>query len=77
MKCSICKQEIELVPSAAARAKKFGGTASHYTRLFTCLLYTSPASDRGVPFRGVWGSKHSDLRRTPWEPQGNVSQVVN
>jgi hypothetical protein len=35
MKCSICKQEIELVPSAAARAKKFGGTASHYTRLFT------------------------------------------
>jgi hypothetical protein len=35
MKCSICKQEIELVPSAAERAKKFGGTASHYTRLFT------------------------------------------
>jgi hypothetical protein len=35
MKCSICKQEIELVPSAAERAKKFGGTASHYTHLFT------------------------------------------
>lgn len=35
MDCTICHKPIELVPSAAERAKKFGGKASDYTRLFT------------------------------------------
>jgi len=35
MKCTICKQEIILIPSAAERAKKFGGKPSDYTKLFT------------------------------------------
>lgn len=33
-KCSICNQPIVLVPSAAERAKKYGGTPEYYTRLF-------------------------------------------
>lgn len=37
MKCTICHQEIKLVPSAAERAKKdkAGNTAAYYTGLFT------------------------------------------
>lgn len=42
MNCTICKQPIELRPSAAERAKKFGGKPSDYTKLFTehasCIL---------------------------------------
>lgn len=34
-KCTICNKEIVLVPSAAERAKKYGGTAEYYTSLFT------------------------------------------
>jgi hypothetical protein len=35
MNCTICNLPIVLVPSAAERANKFGGTAAHYTALFT------------------------------------------
>jgi len=35
MACRICKKKIALVPSAAERAKKFGGKPSDYTNLFT------------------------------------------
>ena len=35
MKCTICNKEIELIPSAAERARKFGGVAADYTKLFT------------------------------------------
>jgi len=35
MKCKICKENIVLVPSATERAKKYGGKASDYTKLFT------------------------------------------
>lgn len=35
MKCTICDKPIVLVPSAAERAKKFGGKPSDYTKLFT------------------------------------------
>ena len=35
MNCTICKQPIVLVPSAAERARKVGGTAAYYTSLFT------------------------------------------
>lgn len=42
MKCTLCNKPIVLVPSAAERASKFGGTASDYTNLFTehaaCML---------------------------------------
>jgi hypothetical protein len=34
MKCTICKEEVILVPSAVARAKKFGGVPKDYTELF-------------------------------------------
>ena len=35
MTCSICNKEIVLSPSASERAKKFGGSPSDYTKLFT------------------------------------------
>lgn len=35
MKCSYCKKEIVLIPSATERAKKYGGKPSDYTALFT------------------------------------------
>ena len=34
MKCKHCQKEIVLIPSAAERAKKFGGTPEDYTNLF-------------------------------------------
>lgn len=34
MKCTHCNKEVVLVPSASERAKKYGETAAHYTRLF-------------------------------------------
>lgn len=33
--CTICGGKIVLVPSAAERARKCGGKASDYTKLFT------------------------------------------
>lgn len=35
MNCSICKKPVVLIPTAAERARKFGGKPSDYTRLFT------------------------------------------
>ena len=35
MNCKICNEPIVLAPSAAERAKKFGGKPSDYTKLFT------------------------------------------
>jgi hypothetical protein len=35
MKCTICGEEIVLVPSAKERAAKFGGAPSDYSNLFT------------------------------------------
>jgi hypothetical protein len=35
MKCSICNKPIVLVPSAAYRAKTYGGSPSDYAQLFT------------------------------------------
>ncbi len=34
MKCTICNEEVILIPSAAARTKNTGETAEYYTRLF-------------------------------------------
>lgn len=33
--CTYCNKPIVLVPSASERARKFGGKASDYTKLFT------------------------------------------
>lgn len=42
MNCSICGKPIVLVPSAAERARRFGGKPEDYTKLFTehseCLI---------------------------------------
>jgi hypothetical protein len=35
MKCTICGKPIVLIPSAEKRARKYGGKASDYTKLFT------------------------------------------
>ena len=35
MNCTICGKPIVLIPSAAERARKFGGVPSDYTKLFT------------------------------------------
>lgn len=41
-KCTFCNKEIILIPSATERAKKYGGSPSDYTKLFTshseCLI---------------------------------------
>lgn len=34
MACKYCGKPVVLVPSAAARARKHGGTAAYYTSLF-------------------------------------------
>jgi len=34
MNCTICGKPIVLMPSASARAKKFGGKPSDYSKLF-------------------------------------------
>lgn len=34
-KCNICNKPIVLFPSAADRAKKYGGTAAEYNAMFT------------------------------------------
>ena len=33
--CTICSKPIKLVPSAAERARRFGGQPSDYTAIFT------------------------------------------
>lgn len=42
MKCTICKEEVVLVPSARERAQRYGGKPADYTRLFpehnACVL---------------------------------------
>jgi hypothetical protein len=42
MNCAICGKPIVLIPSAAERARKHGGTVAYFTRLFTehtqCLI---------------------------------------
>jgi hypothetical protein len=35
MDCTICHKPIILVPSAAERARRYGGKPSDYSRLFT------------------------------------------
>lgn len=35
MDCRICGKPIRLIPSAAERARKYGGKPSDYTKLFT------------------------------------------
>lgn len=35
MNCAYCKKKIVLVPSAAERAKRFGGTPQQHESLFT------------------------------------------
>ncbi|MEG0063059.1 MAG: hypothetical protein RR740_00500 [Pseudomonas sp.] len=35
MNCTLCNKPIILVPSAAERAKRYGGRPSDYTKLFT------------------------------------------
>lgn len=35
MKCTMCGEEIVLVPSAKERAEKYGGRPGDYTKLFT------------------------------------------
>lgn len=35
MNCTICGKPIVLHPSAAERARRYGGSASDYTKLFT------------------------------------------
>ena len=46
--CTICSKPTMLVPSAKARAKKFGGKPEDYTALFTqhtaCILKERAAS---------------------------------
>lgn len=56
--CPHCNEPIVLVPSAAARAKKFGETAEYYRNLFTvcsdCQIKRwygreTPVSEKGKP----------------------------
>jgi hypothetical protein len=57
MKCTICGEEIVLVPSASERAKKHGGKPADYTALFTthpeCFLRKRAEGDRELMRRLV------------------------
>ena len=59
--CTICGKKIVLVPSASERAKKFGGTPSHYESLFTthaaCALEDRDEDPGDCPYCG------SELKR--------------
>ena len=50
MKCSICGEKIVLIPSAAERAKKYGGKPSDYIKIFRehteCALKKREADTR-------------------------------
>lgn len=52
MKCSICGKPVVLVPSAAERAKKNGGTAKEYEALFPmhadCLIKKREAETKAL-----------------------------
>ena len=67
MKCSICGKPIVLVPSAAERAKQYGGKPSDYTRLFTehseCVI-TKREKDTLDLIRSLGPGK---LAKAPWE----------
>lgn len=67
MKCSICGKPIALVPSAAERAKRYGGKPSDYTRLFTehsvCMI-AKREKDTLELIRTLDSSK---LAKAPWE----------
>ena len=47
MSCSICRKPVVLVPSAAERARKFGGAPSDYTARFpdhaSCVIERNKA----------------------------------
>jgi hypothetical protein len=55
VKCTLCNNPIVLVPSAAERAKKFGGKPSDYTKLFTvhaaCAIAELAKRNRVTPGR--------------------------
>ena len=67
MKCSICGKPIVLVPSAAERARRYGGEPSDYTRLFTehsdCVI-AKREKDTLELIRSLDSSK---LPKAPWE----------
>jgi hypothetical protein len=65
MVCKYCNMPVVLVPSAAERAKKFGGKASDYTRIFAehshCALNARNAARDGAI-----------AKRTAYNPDGHV-----
>lgn len=64
MNCTICNRPIILIPSAAERAKKFGGKPSDYTALFRehseCIINKRNAEARELLTRQR-GSAHTSL----------------
>ena len=67
MKCSICGKPIVLMPSAAERARRWGGKPSDYTRLFTehseCVI-AKREKDTLDLIRSLGPGK---LAKAPWE----------
>lgn len=67
MKCPACGEEVSLYPSAAARAEKYGGVPSDYTRLFLihaqCQLDQRAAATQSL-MEKVNAQGHHGLPRT-------------
>jgi hypothetical protein len=59
--CTLCQKPIVLVPSAAERAAKYGGTASDYTKIFTthnhCLIAKRNEDTRELIARNTAAAK--------------------
>lgn len=69
MNCIHCHKPIELVPSAAERARKFGGVPSDYTALFT---YHAACTLKLRSARGVRSAKSSVINIYSGERHGLV-----
>ena len=65
MNCTICGKPVVLVPSAAERARKFGGAAADYTRLFTthaeCELAKRAADTSALVARLTKAAKEGEV----------------
>ena len=46
MKCTICKKEVILKPTATERARKYGETPDYYTKLFPTHVKCQLAKDK-------------------------------
>lgn len=63
MKCRICNEEIVLLPSAAERARKFGGAPADYAKLFTVHTHCALAERKAGVTKLLQEKRDANLLR--------------